>query len=409
MRALAIGCIFAGGLLALASAQGRTWIVDVANPPGTDFTDLPPAIAAAVEGDRVLVRTGLYTGFRTGKSLTILGDGTVRVRIPVDSLSLAEIVGLPAGATFAIENVGFEPAGGNALFGGLRLTDNAGRVHFEEVRVESVMTSLQVGAALVIQRCAQVTIGGGRLAGFPGLLTTDSVVSLNGVDVVGGSACSGSLCASRFPSSGISLTRGFLLLSGTNVQGGNGVQSLFFMHQPKPAITAVGGTLRVTGDATTTIAAGQLIGGNPTPAIAANGSAIWVDPTPSIRSAQGGPLVDGPATIVVERLASLSATGAPPGGTAFVELVSPSGDAFLVAASRPADLSWLPWGALFVDSAVLAPVAVGTQGPTERFPFSIPVPGVPALTGAAVAFQAVSVAAATGSFQLSNPAVVVLH
>lgn len=52
------------------------WIVDAANGPGTNFTDLPAAIQAAASGDTVLVRSGTYAPFAVaGKALTIRGAG----------------------------------------------------------------------------------------------------------------------------------------------------------------------------------------------------------------------------------------------------------------------------------------------------------------------------------------------
>jgi len=52
------------------------WVVDDNGGPGVNFTDLPPAIAAAADGDVLLVRAGTYTPFMLlGKGLRILGDG----------------------------------------------------------------------------------------------------------------------------------------------------------------------------------------------------------------------------------------------------------------------------------------------------------------------------------------------
>lgn len=71
-RVLAAG-VAALGLTALARAD--TWIVDDGGGPGVDFTDLPPAVAAAVPGDVILVMPGSYSGFVLDESLTILGMG----------------------------------------------------------------------------------------------------------------------------------------------------------------------------------------------------------------------------------------------------------------------------------------------------------------------------------------------
>ena len=49
-------------LLACPDCLGqRTWVVDMIGRAGTDFSDIPAAVAAAAPGDRVLVRSnGLY-------------------------------------------------------------------------------------------------------------------------------------------------------------------------------------------------------------------------------------------------------------------------------------------------------------------------------------------------------------
>lgn len=53
-----------------------TWIVDAAAGPGTNFTDLPTAIAAAAPGDTILVRPGVYQPMVIdAKGLTIRGAG----------------------------------------------------------------------------------------------------------------------------------------------------------------------------------------------------------------------------------------------------------------------------------------------------------------------------------------------
>lgn len=63
----------------LASAQ-NVWVVDSSNGPGTQFTDLPQAVAFASDGDVLDVRTGAYSVFTlSGKGLTIVGSEPVYV------------------------------------------------------------------------------------------------------------------------------------------------------------------------------------------------------------------------------------------------------------------------------------------------------------------------------------------
>src|SRR5262245_7589106 len=67
-----------------AGLAQSTWIVDIHDGPGANFHDLPAAVAAAADGDRLLVRgappavpADLYSPFGIdGKGLTIIGIGT---------------------------------------------------------------------------------------------------------------------------------------------------------------------------------------------------------------------------------------------------------------------------------------------------------------------------------------------
>lgn len=67
------------GLLAIAVARSATAgviVVDDNGGPGVDYTDLPPAIAAAASFDVILVSPGSYSSFVLSKDVTILGTGT---------------------------------------------------------------------------------------------------------------------------------------------------------------------------------------------------------------------------------------------------------------------------------------------------------------------------------------------
>ena len=71
--------------LLLATLVQTIWIVDAANGPGTNFTDLPAAVAAAISGDTILVRPGTYTHFNvSGKALTIRGAGAALTTVQLN-------------------------------------------------------------------------------------------------------------------------------------------------------------------------------------------------------------------------------------------------------------------------------------------------------------------------------------
>lgn len=64
-------------LFATAPLRASTIIVDASGGPGSQFTDIPPAILAAAPDDLILVRAGTYSAFTVDKRLTILGQGNV--------------------------------------------------------------------------------------------------------------------------------------------------------------------------------------------------------------------------------------------------------------------------------------------------------------------------------------------
>lgn len=102
--ALAHSVLATIALVSTAIAQPATWVIDVANGPGADFTDLPTAVAAAVTGDTLVVRPGTYTGFETNQGLTILGEPqgfqNVRILIAPGATHTIRVHGLLAGAAF---------------------------------------------------------------------------------------------------------------------------------------------------------------------------------------------------------------------------------------------------------------------------------------------------------------------
>ena len=96
MNALLRAAIVAG--LASAAAA-NTLLVDDDGGPGVDFTDLPPAIQAAQDGDLIFVRAGAYSATTiAGKRLTLIAEAGARASlIEVHSVTTAKpvvIVGL---------------------------------------------------------------------------------------------------------------------------------------------------------------------------------------------------------------------------------------------------------------------------------------------------------------------------
>lgn len=87
-----------------AAAQASTWIVDINNGPGANFTQLTDAVANSQAGDVIVVRPGTYTapwqGTAINKGVTILGQGNVYF-----GTSSLEVAGVPAGEALVIVNL----------------------------------------------------------------------------------------------------------------------------------------------------------------------------------------------------------------------------------------------------------------------------------------------------------------
>ncbi len=111
-------------LVALSPFAGATtWIVDVNNGPGADFTQISTAIASVSANDTLLVRPGQYSGFTLDKQLAIVGLGTV-------TFPNATIQNLPAGTTTVLANLVQNDVSG---FGKLSVVGNAGALMIDQL------------------------------------------------------------------------------------------------------------------------------------------------------------------------------------------------------------------------------------------------------------------------------------
>lgn len=109
-------------------APSSTWIVDANNGPGTDFTQISAAIAAAAPGDTLLVLPGQYASFVLDKPLAIVGQGTAPANEAL--FTGATVRNLPANTTTSLVNLYQNGIG----FGGLKLLNAAGAVLLDDVQ-----------------------------------------------------------------------------------------------------------------------------------------------------------------------------------------------------------------------------------------------------------------------------------
>src|SRR5262249_16381857 len=129
------------------AAQRQTFIVDAANGPGAQFTDLSTAVAAVPDGSVLLVRPGNYTGFSvTGKGLSIVGVEGDPTQVLIFRLS---IMSTGNSQTFLLKSLSL---------GGVSILDARGAVICDHVN-----GSLFFG--LDITRCDNVQLHRCSLAG----------------------------------------------------------------------------------------------------------------------------------------------------------------------------------------------------------------------------------------------------
>jgi len=159
---------------AALSAQ-TTWIVNPGGGPGVHFTDLPAAVAAANDGDTIVVQWGPFltgvTGFTTNKGLTIVSDSQVLL----DTMSTAvTISGLPAGRQFRL--LGFAGPRDHEMF--VRVQNCAGEVHLENLHASEPGLFSPAGTGIWISNCALVTLRDVEGFGAPAVRIDNSTVVL---------------------------------------------------------------------------------------------------------------------------------------------------------------------------------------------------------------------------------------
>ena len=121
--------------LLVCSALGqRLWIVDANNGPGTDFTDLAPALAAANPGDTIMTRWGAFQyPITITKGITIISDVDLRNSLG----SPVTIMNIPAGQSVTIAAMSMQ----NIFQYGVIIKNCQGPVHLDTCTLTDVQIS----------------------------------------------------------------------------------------------------------------------------------------------------------------------------------------------------------------------------------------------------------------------------
>lgn len=391
-------------LLASSCALAQTtWIVDATNGPGTSFTDVPAAVAAASSGDLLIVRPGNYTSFETNKGLTMLGGLGVRIARPQPLHASAVVVsGLPANETFTM--LGFETVPATFLLPRIEVLSCAGKVHLEDIRIDGIARSLfQNGSpALRIENAASVVLARSRFRGQPGVLARGSTLIATDTECSG---TDGLNSIYEFPAGhGIHAESSQITLSRCRAQGGT-----FFTYGPSSSaglglgLSSQLSTWTILGDATTQIVAGSAPG-YVASAMTGSGS-VRTNPAVAFVPSGVAPSISPAISVANLEIPSLRATGAPLGGSVSIDLFGLAGDAFGLFVGLPGDP--IPLGALgelWIDLGI-GPlfVAGGSIGAGRHFAMNVAVPNDPLVIGARFTWQGAGGSVANGIF-LSNPA-----
>lgn len=224
-------------LFALAGAvRGDVIVVDAAG--GGAFTQIQPAVDAALEGDTILVKPGGYSGFTVdGKALTVIGDAgpvaNVAGKVWIRNLALGQTLTL---ARMIVQGGGTQLLGGQAL----SLTDCAGAVRCVhcDFAGRDGSASADRAPAVELSQASDVAFAECALRGGYGrssLTCSNDVVSSGGYGLLGNASASVAAYDCRLrgghggnggDQTGVGGTAlgvaGFMFAARCDIQGGHG-------------------------------------------------------------------------------------------------------------------------------------------------------------------------------------------
>lgn len=368
----------------LAQAQ-RTWIVDAANGAGTDFTDLPPALAAAADGDTILIRTGIYATGKTTKGLRLIGRGTPVLRSlePDGGLHLRD---LPTGSSFVMQGLRLERLARDPrtrpTASMLQFENCRGRIHLADLRITDEYSGFD---AVYMWHCAAVTMLGCTLQ--PGVTAWNTRLSSTGCSIRG--ADQDPNWPTKGPTNAASVGNSLIEFNQCHVTGGSMGSSGPLLY----AVVAYASTLVVRGDASARIEGGM--NGRWSSSVIIDPAVTWNGPTANV------------VWILPQQLPALVAAGGSSGGSLGIDLKSTPSSPFLLVAGWPVVPVLDPQhGERWMDAPVLL-LAAGVQDPSGHWRASWPIPADPRLVGTSLALQGIDTSATT--LGISNAAVVVIH
>lgn len=303
-------------------AAQSTFIVDDDGGPGANFTTITQAVAAASNGDRIVVYDGTYSGFVLSEGVTILAQGLPRI---VSSVSVSSV---PAGQTAVISGFRLEFSGGQ-----LSVTQCEGTVVVDQCRVSGsspfgVSTLVDiVNADDVRFHRTKVVPAQSATAGYSAMRVSNSRVELSSCELVGGKGASSAVNPRRGGTGLECLSGSRVHVALTKVTGGRGGDGDYHWFtnggSGGDAVRASGASVVViAGNASTPITGGAIgdpdafsNSNNPTPGLGFSGClscSLRYSGSPIV-NAYGSPSVaqSGSLTIPVPEDPTLELVGNP--------------------------------------------------------------------------------------------------
>ena len=350
-------------LVTVVSAQ--TYIVDAANGPGTNFTDIAAAVAAVPDGAMLDVRAGAYAPFTiAGKGLSIFCASGVTLTHQGFAVS-----GTSAAQTVVVRGVQIH-------LGYLVLANCQGPVVIEHCAF--FYQGFNAWMPLDIYDCAQVHVTDCALGGTgsPAVQATNSTVMLRN------SSLRGQNCLHAFSS-----TVDFVECVQQQINPGSIILGSPAMFLQGSSVRLVGGSVAVSYG----------------PCITGIGTAR-VDPTASLNPGNGYPVSTIP--LVIAPMPSVVATDGPLGGVVSTTMRGPMGELGALLVGLPG----VPWSYPgIVDPIWLQPGSEGVCAFTvfaagTPLQVTCAVPNVPAMRGMRFGWQGATYSPTSG-LQASNPAI----
>ncbi|MFK7740899.1 MAG: hypothetical protein AB8H80_11305 [Planctomycetota bacterium] len=362
-------------------AAQATLIVNVNGGPGV-FTTLAGAVAAASDGDTILVQPSLgpvAEGFTTDKGLTIIGEDLF-VGSSSGSNSPFRVENLPATSTFRM--VGFGRVSNGTIY--FEVDNCAGQVHLESMRAREHENGPTFHSALKITNSDNVTLREFNTYGTPAVEIQSSTVSL---------------VRCQLGRTHIGLGGGACMVATNSVV--DVVEPRFDTNWGAPtAIELNQSDLRLVGSSASFVR-------NPTgPAITANGGTIVIAPAVVLTALSAAQTIVGTASVTQQTLPGTSTGDCVAGQTLDIETSAPAGARVWHAIGAPGFLTPSPLGTLGIDpTAPYAFLPLVTVPPSGAVTSSLSVPAALPV-GSTYTAQAVVF---SGALELSLPCTFVVR